>query len=72
MRSTIEARLRKLERHVEAREGGKPWAWVITRQDDELPGKLAEMEAAGTYQPGWNFVHWRVVAPAHSPERTAH
>lgn len=62
--ASLNARLRKVECQAKA---GLPTAgcvWVVTVHDDELPGKLAEMEAAGTYRPDrQGYVHWRIVDP---------
>ncbi|KQQ44617.1 hypothetical protein ASF58_20820 [Methylobacterium sp. Leaf125] len=70
--ASLNARLRKIESLATTSLPAEPWVWVITDSDDELPGKLAEMEAAGTYRPGQNIVHWRIVGPAPQPQpRTA-
>lgn len=61
--ATLSARLRKIESQVTTDQSAEPWVWVTTHNDDELPGKLAEMEAAGTYRPGQGYVQWRIVTP---------
>jgi hypothetical protein len=60
--ASLNARLRKIESLATTSLPAEPWVWVITDSDDELPGKLAEMEAAGTYRPDrQGVVHWRIV-----------
>lgn len=61
--ASLNARLRKIENLASTSMPAEPWVWVITHNDDELPGKLAEMEAAGTYRTGQGYVQWRIMTP---------
>lgn len=68
--AALDARLRKIESLTKAGVPPDGCVWVVTEHDDELPGKLAEMEAASTYRPDrQGYVHWRIVDV--DPERSA-
>lgn len=64
MRSAIDARLRKVERNTGRRASPLPCTVILTEDNADHAQQLADLEAAGTYKPGWPLIVRRIVDPA--------